>query len=206
MFQKYLEVAMLIKISTLSIVIILCCHTWGIASEHDNGASEFLKEFIKAEYIGNQSFRVDNTMYSPERKLMIKGMYGPLRGEIFYWESAMLCVVDDYKITSINLIKSKATIDVTFNEFGCTGSKGYGDVPIIKTNKISVVRYYLKYKRSRWWLCDPPVPRVSRNALITYNDEIIKRMNDFVHEKGTEVQKEYYNSLINTNNMLKEKN
>lgn len=94
---------------------------------------------------------------------------------------------------------------MAFQEYACTGSKGYGRILLIKTNRKRSVKYSLEYKDGRWWIYDPPIPRVSREALIGYNDEMIRQMSDFVIEKGTKVQKEYYYNLINTNKMLKEK-
>lgn len=183
----------------------ICYGTWGIASANIDEVRKFINEFLEAEFIGNQSFRVDNVMNSPERQLLIKKMYSPMVGEIFYWESEKLCVVDHYEVTSIKITDSKAIVDVTFQEFACTGSKGYGRIPLNETNKRSLVKYSLEYKEGRWWINDPPIPRVSRKALIDYNGDIIRRMSDFIIEKGTEVQKKCYYNLIDTNNMLKEK-
>jgi hypothetical protein len=191
------------KVSLLTIFIVVFYSTLGVTSPNIDDANKFIKEFLEAEFVGNRSFRLDNTIYSPEREKIIKEKYSPMIGEIFYWESTKLCVVDHYEITNIKMINSKAIVDVTFQEFACT--EGYGSTPLIKTNKRSFEKYGLEYKKGRWWVNDPPIPRVSRNALIEYNDIIISRMSDFVLEKGTKVQKEYYYKLINTNNMLKEK-
>jgi len=193
------------RIFSLTIYIVICYSTWGIASTSIDEARKFMNEFLEAEFIGNQSFRVDNVMNSPERNKLIKEMYSPMIGEIFIWESEKLCVVDHYEITNIRIIDSKAEVDVTFQEFACTGKKGYGDSLLIKTNKRSLVKYILEYKKDRWWVYDPPIPRVSRKALIDYNNNIIRRMKEFVIEKGTEVQKKYYYNLIYANNMLEEK-
>jgi hypothetical protein len=194
------------KIILLTIFIIGFCLNLGIASQDIDDAQKFAKEFLEAEFTGDQSFRVDNTINSPEREKMIKEMYGPLIGEIFYWESAKLCVVDHYEITNIKLLdKSKAVVEVKFKEFACTGDKGYSDVPLIKTNKISYEKYNLEYKKGRWWVNDPPIPRVSRKALIEYNDKSIRLTSDFIIKKGTKIQKQVYFNLIETNNILKGK-
>ncbi len=182
-----------------------CYVSWGVASPNIDDATKFINAFLEAEFSGDQSFRVDNAVYSAKRKKVIEKKYSPMIGEIFYWESETLCVVDNYEVTNTKKVDSKAIVDVTFQEFACTGGKGYGRVPLIKKNKKSLVRYSLEYKEGRWWMYDPPIPRVSRRALIDYNDEIISQMRDFVMEKGSKMQKDYYYNLIDTNNLLKGK-
>ena len=191
------------KVSLLTIFIVSIPFTLGGASPNIDDARKFTNAFLEAEFIGNQSFRVDNAMYSAKRKKVIKEKYSPMIGEIFYWESETLCVVDNYEVTNIKTVDSKAIVDVTFQEFGC--SEGYSDIPLIRTNKKSFVKYSLEYKKGRWWVYDPPIPRVSRKALIEYNDDHIRLVKDFVVEKGTEVQKRIYYNFINTNKMLREK-
>jgi hypothetical protein len=186
----------------LTICIVICYVTCSIASPNIDDAMKLINKFLEAEFTGNQAFRINNAIYSAKREKVINEKYSPMIGEIFYWESEALCVVDHYEVTNIKMVGSKAIADVTFQEFGCT--EGYGDIPLIKTNKRSFEKYSLEYKKGRWWVNDPPIPRVSRKALIDYNDVIIRRMKDFVMEKGTDVQKKYYYNLINTNDMLKE--
>jgi len=183
------------KASLLTTFIVMFYVTWGFASPNIDDARKFINEFLEAEFIGNQAFRVDNVINSPKRQKWIKEKYSPMIGEIFYWESEKLCIVDHYEVTSIKIINSKAIADVTFQEFACT--EGYSDIPLIKKNKKSFVRYSLEYKKGRWWVYDPPIPRVSRKALIEYNDDHIRLVKDFVVEKGTEVQKRIYYNFIN---------
>ena len=187
----------------LTVCIVICYISWGVTSPTLDDAKKFINAFLEAEFTGKQAFRVDNAMYSAKREKAIKEKYSPMIGEIFYWESEKLCVVDHYKVTSIKIVNSKAIVDVTFQEFACT--EGYSDTPLIKTNKKSFVRYSLEYKKGRWWVNDPPIPRVSTKALIECNDDHIRLVKDFVLEKGTEVQKKVYYNYINTNKMLKEK-
>lgn len=192
------------KITLLTISIIFCYAISSSAAEDEIGAKNFIDEFLKAEYDGDNFFRVNNAKYSPKRKLWVKKTYGPMIGEIFQMDGDHLCVIEDYKIINIKIIKSKAFVDVTFQEFACTGSKGYGDIPLIITNKSSSEKYNLQYQDGRWWIKDPPRPRVSRKAIIDHNEQIIKRMSEWILKKGSKVQKEYYYNLINTNAMLKE--
>jgi hypothetical protein len=193
------------KITLLAICIMFCYCPWSNATGDIDGARKFINEFLGAEFSGIPSFRVDNAIYSPERKLWVKKTYGSMIGEIFQLESNQICVVDSYKIIDIKIINSKAIVDVEFQEFARTGRKGYGRTPLIKTEKRTLVTYSLEYKKGRWWINDPPIPRVSRKAVVEHNEEIIKRMSEWVLEKGSEVQKEGYYNLINTNAMLKEK-
>jgi len=72
------------RISSLAVCIVICCSTWGIASPNIDDAKKFINEFLEAEFIGNQAFRVDNVMNSPERKKWIEENYSPMIGEIFY--------------------------------------------------------------------------------------------------------------------------
>ncbi len=196
---------MIKKIAGCIISIILFSHALGITAENIGGAREFIDNFLKSEFNGGQDNRVDNAVYSPERKKLIKEMYGPLKGEIFFWESEKLCVVDNYKIKDIMINQSKAFVDVKFEEFACTGNKGYGRSPLIKTIKESVVTYSLENKNGRWLVIDPPIPRISKKALVDYNIQQIKLMSDWIMEKGSKAQKEFYHNLISTNEMLNPK-
>ncbi len=198
--------AVIRTIFAFAIFTVLCHGTQGVASEGIDDARRFMNEFLEAEFIGNQSFRVDNVMNSPERKALIKKMYSPMIGEIFIWDSEKLCVVDHYEITNITIINSKSEVEVRFKEFACTGTKGYGDMPLIKTNRNNFVKYFLVYRDGRWWVTDPPIPRVSRKAIIDFNEKIIRLMSDFVMEKGTSIQKKYYSNLVEANKTLKEGN
>lgn len=177
------------------------------ASDKADGARKFMTEFLEMEYIGNPSFRVDNAMYSQERKSWVDKKYSDTNAEIHSWDGDQICVVDSYEIKEIKIINQRAIIGVVFKEFAHTdGKKGYGDSPLIKTEKKYKEKYYLEYKNERWWIYNPPIPRVSRKALIEHNDEIIKQMSDWVLQEGSNEQKKYYHNLINVNNLLEGKN
>lgn len=125
-------------------------------------------------------------------------------GEILLWDCDKLCVVDGFEIISIKIENSKAIVDVAFQEYACRESKDcYYSIPLIKTNKKNVEKYILEYKKGRWWIHDPPIPRISRKAMIDYNNDQIKDMSKWIYEKGVKKQKEYYQNIINTNDMLK---
>jgi hypothetical protein len=188
----------------LIICLFICYPAWSYASNDIDGAKKFINEFLKEEFIGNNTVRISDAIYSPRKKLLldVDNKEG-LRGDLFQWESEKLCVVDGYEVTNIKIINSKAIINVTFQEYACTGSTGYADIPLIKTNRKSQERYSLEYKKNRWWIKDPPIPRISRKALIEYNDGNIREMSDWILKKGVEKQKEYYQNIVNTNNILK---
>ncbi len=189
----------------ISGIVLVSFNGWCVELNDDAGAKKFINEFLKAEFIGNESFRVDNTINSAKRQQMITKKYKPMIGEIFQWENEELSIVDSFEIKEIKISKQKATVTVMFQEFGRTLRGGYVKNPIIKTNEKTPAKYQLIYKKDRWWLYDPPMPRISRNALIDYNDEKIRRLHEFVLEKGTEIQRKHYYNYIDVNKMLKEK-
>ncbi len=192
------------KFCFLIACFILFYPSWSYASKDIDGARKFMIEFLEMEYIGNPFFRVDNVMYSQERKSWVDKKYSDTNAELNRWDGDQLCVVDSYEIKEIKIINQRAIIEVVFKEFAHTdGKKGYGDSPLIRTEKNNKETYHLRYKNERWWIYDPPIPRVSRKALIEHNNDIIKLMKDWINEEGSNVQKKYYHNLINTNDMLK---
>ena len=71
------------KLCLLIICFIIFYPSWSNASKNIDGAKKFINEFLEAEFNGIQDFRVDNTIYSKKRELIIKRDYEPMIGEIF---------------------------------------------------------------------------------------------------------------------------
>ena len=197
------EAKLIKKICFMAICLLIVFSSQGLAKNTEE-AKKCIDEFLKAEFIGDNTFRVDNAAYSSEREMSLAANNKGLRRDVFQWENEALCVVDSYSITNIKISNMTSIINVSFDEYACACNAGYGEKQLIKAKKTHIEKYTLVYKKKRWWIKDPPKPRVSRKALIEYNEGIIKAMESWVQERGVLKQKEYYKNIINTNNMLRD--
>jgi len=65
----------------------------------------------------------------------------------------------------------------------------------VDRNSRDTVELSLDYDGARWWIMDPPLPRISKWALIEFSERIISSMNGLVKAgKASEGQKRYYTS------------
>lgn len=184
-------------------LFMLSCSSLNLANESHTEAKDFLQQFLHAEFVGDNTFRVENTIYPSNSENFLKDPNKKV-DMIYQFQTDPLCIVDHYKIDNIKIIKSKAFAYVSFLKFACTGLKGYGETPLVPNQTKEIEKYKLIYKANRWWIYDPPLPKVSRKTLIEHNNEIIKSMDNWILKEGTEFQKQYYYNLIHTNTLLNE--
>lgn len=96
---------------------------------------------------------------------------------VIYLAWDQLFIVDSYKITEIKQINEKrAYAIITYHQLA--RSKGYGAIPgrFIKDIRDITIKLNLEYDGKRWWIIDPPYPKVSYDVMVkNYKYEVSVR-------------------------------
>jgi len=120
------------------------------------------------------------------------------RGMVKFWDNDPLFVVASYEITDVSVKKNYAIATIVYNRLARTEGDGVLKRKLIP-DRIShdIVKLHLIYNESRWCVLDPPIPRVSLEAIIEYHKNYHKIMgDDWLQRTGiSESQKQYYRKL-----------
>jgi len=154
-----------------------------------------VEEYCEAEYNGVQDIRLKIVKVRQTKTVSGRSPgseSGESAGKVLNFSSDRLIVVDSYKIKSVTVGEGRAEATVVYRRLAsCGGTDGKRYVKD-RSNR-DTVRLRLDYDGSSWWIVDPPLPRVSKWALIEYSERIITSMNPLVKSgKASEGQKKYY--------------
>lgn len=154
-----------------------------------------VEEYCEAEYNGVQDMRlkvakVTAARNAPDRSPALSE--GRKAGRVIDYSADPLIVVDSYRIKAVSGGEARAEATVVFRRLAncdVTEKRTY----VVDRNARDTVTLSLEYDGSRWWIVDPPLPRVSKWALIEFSERIISSMNGIVKAgKASEGQKKYY--------------
>jgi len=163
-----------------------------------DSARELVEKFCRAEFMGVQDIRLDIAKYSRKQRAWEKKRDSEFRGMVKYWDNDPLFVVESYQITDVSVKKNYAIATIVYNRLARTEGDGVLKRKLIP-DRIShdIVKLHLIYNESRWWVLDPPIPRVSLEAIIEYHKNYYKIMgDDWLQRTGiSESQKQYYRKL-----------
>lgn len=196
------------KITTMVVVIYIFMVSPGLAdTAQDPSSSEMVKavveEYCWGEFIGLENMRVKLVKYSPQRKAIIEKTIGPLEvARIMFWQAVPLFVVTSFDVQNIIIEGDTAVATISFRQVVKTEGEGVMNrrlIPDYKQNDIE--KLHLKYDGKQWWIIDPPLPRISKEALIKYFERIIARREG--SPRITDRQKEHYQYYVNELNELK---
>ena len=88
-------------------------------------------------------------------------------------------LVSSYKISDIEVNGSQATAKVVYQYVMLLRDKIDNTHRILAdSNSQDSVTFNLVFEDNRWWVFDPPPPKLSKDGLVNYNEE-------FIHEYGT---------------------
>jgi hypothetical protein len=188
---------------SVAIAALLCASAMfpaGLASTVQDNANvkEIVERFVQAEFDGARDIRFDLVKFSPERKKFEEERDSQFRGFAKTWESDPLVVVASYRIFDIKVQGDRAFATVSYQRLIRTE----GDLEkrkLVKDYKADdVVKLNLSYVKGKWWIFDPPAPRVSQKAIVAYYESQIHSMKSFVDDpKTSEEQRRFYNRLKN---------
>ncbi len=154
-----------------------------------------VEEYCNAEFKGAQDIRIKVAKLSPKRAASEKEAAperGDKAGKVINFSSDPLVVVDSYVIRDVRVSKDTAEATVAYRRLASTDGIA-GKKYVVDRKSSDVVKLSLSFDGSRWWIDDPPLPRVSKWALIEYSERIISSMDGLVKAgKASDGQKRYY--------------
>jgi hypothetical protein len=163
-----------------------------------DSARELVEKFCRAEFMGVQDIRLDIAKYSRKQRAWEKKRDSEFRGMVKYWDNDPLFVVESYQITDVSVKKTRAIATIVYKRVAMTEGDGVLKRKLIPDRMShDIVKLHLIYNESRWWVLDPPIPRVSLEAIIEYHKNYYKIMgDDWLQRIGiSESQKQYYRKL-----------
>lgn len=153
-------------------------------------------EYCRSEFNGDEYIRQDLATYSRKRIMEVKKSDPELIQLRFIgWESDPLYIVSAYKIIDIKIGKKQAVASVEYVRLARTEGFGHLDRKIIPDyNEQDVVLLNLVYEKGKWKILDPPLPRISKDALYKYfmDTKIRLEQNVIGKPETSEAQKQYY--------------
>jgi len=154
-----------------------------------------VQEYCDAEFKGAQDIRMKVVKLNPKRAASEKAATperGDNAGKVVNFSSDPLVVVDSYVIRDVQVSKDTAEATVAYRRLASTGGVS-GRKYVIDRKSSDIVKLSLSFDGSRWWITDPPLPRVSKWALIEYSERIISSMDSLIKAgKASDGQKKYY--------------
>lgn len=174
------------KYFVVTIFLVLFAFTSNVdAEEHANRllqARSTVEAYCQNEFSGNDPETRERLIkFSP--KLVLQHKKEELDWTNIYVDSLEQVVVSSYKIGSINTSGSHATAIVVFQRLAhkeVTNNVSY----IIEQPHDETVTLNLIYDKNKWYVLDPPPPRISRDRLIEFYEGEIKWYADQLKENG----------------------
>jgi len=156
---------------------------------------KLVQEYCEAEFKGAQDIRMKVVKFGP-RKTAPEQEKNSGRGEkeakVINFYSDPLVVVDSYVIRDVDVSGNTAEATVAYRRLASTDGIS-GKKYVVDRKSSDVVKLSLSFDGSHWWINDPPLPRVSKWALIEYSERIISSMDSLIKTgKASDGQKKYY--------------
>ena len=142
-------------------------------------AKSVLLRFCQSEFDGPtingvSDARFDFVKYSTLRAKREKRRDPDSSGLIVYYDGSPLVVVAGFQTKSVWLHGQDALAAVAFTRLASTFGDGQATRRFIKEPKgTEIVSYRLVYESGKWWVYDPPEPRISRDSLLRGYKQII---------------------------------
>lgn len=158
---------------------------------------DFVEAFCQSEFMGDSRIRLDVVKYSKARDLVERKRDPDFVGKAFYWDNDPLYVVASYKILDVVVSKNKRSAQATVAYKRLARTEGDG---VLRRKVIpefierDIVALHLIYEDSKWWVFDPPRPRISLEAIIQdYKNTLEDLGADWLEKPEiSEAQKQYY--------------
>jgi hypothetical protein len=120
------------------------------------------------------------------------------RGMAKFWDNDPLFVVASYQITDVSVKRNHAIATIVYKRLARTEGDGVSKRKLIPDSlEHDIIRLDLIYNGSRWWVFDPPIPRISLEAIIRYHKNDLNSLGDDWLRRSdiSESQKQSYRKL-----------
>jgi hypothetical protein len=163
----------------------------------------FMETFCRDEFnskSGGEGIRQDTVRYTKKRHAEEKERDRIFEGKVVYLRSDPLYVVGSYWVKDVVIRRNGALVSVEYYRLART--EGHGDlsrqlIPDCFENE--VVTYDLICQNNKWYILDPPLPRISPEAIVKDFRGTLQVMGDdwLIRPGLSEVQRQGYRKLQN---------
>lgn len=163
------------------------------------------EKYCNADFGGNPDIRMDIAIYTPSRQKEESKKDFELLGKVIAFEADPIFVVNSFEITNILVEENTAVVTIVFDRIAKSIDSGLPGRKIIADDlKQDVVKLQLIRDRGKWWILDPPIPRVSARALIQFYKDRIDNMTDWIYtNRASDSQKNNYEEMNEILEILK---
>ncbi len=170
--------------------------------EIQSNPRRLIEEYCESEFNGVQDLRIKVAKFTPKRTPGDKDASvenaESIRKVINFYSDPLI-VVDSYQIRKANVLDNRAEATVVYKRLAHSAGIDGRKYAIDKSSQ-DAITLTLEYDGSRWWIMNPPLPRVSKWALIEFSERMISSMDDLIKTgRVSEGQKKYY---INNKNIV----
>ncbi len=132
-------------------------------------AKEAVEKYLQAEFSGIEDIRLDMVKFSRQRALKEKKRDPNFEGFRIWWSADPLYVVNAYQVQDTEIKSNRAEVKVVFERLAVAAGNSFENRQIKPDyKKADIVKYNLRFVDNKWWIYDPPRPRVSLKAIIEY--------------------------------------
>src|SRR5215813_9792707 len=176
----------LMNLYRITLVLIICV-VFNIFShvfaenelENQDSARELAERFCRAEFMGVDDIRFDIVKYSRKQILLEKKRDPEFRGMAKFWDNDPLFVVASYQVTDVLVKKNHAIATIIYKRLARTEGDGVLKRKLIPDSlDHDIIQLDLIYNGSKWWVLNPPIPRVSLEAIIAYHKGYLNIMGE----------------------------
>ena len=163
-----------------------------------DGPKLIAEKFCESEFLGADNIRLELAKFTPEREAKEKGKDSTFVGRVISWDGDPLFVVASYRIISLEIKGSSAIATSEYVRLARTVDEGVIQREIIPDYVVhDKVELYLIHEDGRWWILDPPTPRISIGAIIEFYQRKLGRLGpDWLSRKDvSDEQKLAYRKL-----------
>ena len=155
-----------------------CAPVQAAAPRTPEGAMHAVESFCAAEFDGDAIIRADTVMYSRKRAAQERGR--DALGRITYITNDVVFIACGYKVLDVSMHGTRATVRVEFCQLASTLGQGEQYRRFVADyQEHEVVAYAAVYRGRKWWIFDPPPPRISREAAIAgYQEYFVNNIPD----------------------------
>lgn len=177
--------------------IIGCGHAF---ANDESNARNLIQTFIEGEFQGKLDMRQNYAVFVKERKngLGVQPQFDYSLDQIISLDANPLLVVEKFVLDEVVLDSDKATVVVLFSVIAETKGEGVPERKFYLTKLTNQqVKYELRKIKGNWYVLNPPLPRVSRVALLSFYEGRAHGMQQLIQsQRASQPQKIYYEYLL----------
>jgi hypothetical protein len=148
------------------------------SANNDADAKAFLEGVVKSDFEGDASPRIGHVIQN-HRALEKEDAAGGPAPEVYVLDSDPLVVVTDWKLVALERKASKACGKFSFTVVATTIGEGLPSwestnarhIRALPKSRSDTVTYCARFNHGAWMLIDAPLPRVSKQLLVSFMQE-----------------------------------